>query len=133
MSRINVEKARDVFPMLGQRQRRQILQLGEIGALGLDFVHHLGQAVRQRGGLREGRMSRRVPCASQCRIKVRQQQLPPHGRDGGRQLQPFADRIEQQIVFIAVAQRAELRQQRRAAQHRGEGSPKLRAARRVGR
>ena len=43
------------------------------------------------------------------------------GAMAGGSSSPSLDGIEQQIVFLAVAQGAELRQQRRAAQHPREG------------
>jgi hypothetical protein len=106
--------------MLGQVDGRQILQVGKVGALRLDLVHHLGQAVGQRRVLRE-RQDPTAIGAIPAPYQLGQQQLTAQGRDRGLELQSFRGGVEQQFVFVTVAQRLELRQQRRPTHHAREG------------
>ena len=115
-SRISLEEARDLLPMLRQRQGRQIVQLCQDRHSGFPLRPSPRPGCRpaQRLG-RSRRPARRVPSAGSA---------PPAASAGGSARWPAAvdiGGIEQQIVFLAVAQGAELRQQRRAAQHLGEG------------
>ena len=124
----HIQEARHAFPMLCQLRRGQGRKLAKVRALGLNLVHHLRQAVGQCRRLRKRQRAVTtlgVPFPDQ----PRQQQLPPQRRNGGHQIQPLRRGIEQQVVFLAVAQRLELGQQHRAAHHFCKGLAK--AARRA--
>ena len=119
----HIQEARHAFPMLRQLRRCQRRKLAKVGALGLNLVHDFRQAVGQCRRLRKGQRAVAalgVPFADQ----PRQQQLPSQRRDGRGQIKPLRRRIEQQVVFLAVAQRLELGQQHRAAHHFCKGFAK---------
>ena len=116
-SRITVQEARDAFPMLGQSWRAPGLSAWPDRSPGVSTssitLARLSASAAHWAKDRVPSRAVAIPLPDQ----LRQQQLPPQRRDGGRQFQPVAGGIEQQFVFLAVAQGAELRQQRRAAQH----------------
>ena len=121
-------------PMLRQRQRRQFFQPGKIGALALDIVHDAGQAFRQRGGLGEvsafSSRSARAPIAGSARPAAiaagwaRWRAASPalrltvSNRNSSSSLSPRARNCGSSAAPPST---------------RAKASPKLRAARRVGR
>ena len=113
------EKTRHILPMRRQRHRRQLFQFRQIGALTLGIVHHLGKAFGQRSGMGKAHLFALRP--GPLPDHGSQKQLPPDGRNSGRQFQPVARHLEQKHVLVAVAQCLELRQQRRAAQDARKG------------
>ncbi len=111
-----LEEIQNLRPMFGQRLGRKIAEPRHIRVLRLQLVHQTREALRQRARLHEAQRCA-APDLVPAPDKGREQQLPPHRRDRGDEIELAGIAIEQELILVDIAERPEIRQQRSTTQH----------------